>query len=210
MFSLSKIATGIYHLQFDSQVELNAHFLRFQEFYESPEFCGKQFQLIDYVKWYCSTQAHGHFSYFKDWAGFNFPIENIFNCYKLITDKNDHDELMLSIAKLVVKDNKGSKAYLIGSTGTNQVTLEHEIAHALYYLDEEYKEKMSSIVAELPKEIYDNLHDWLINIGYTEHVVVDEIQAFISTGLKDPDSVPDDIKRKFIYWFHTFKNKLIK
>jgi hypothetical protein len=208
MFSLKKLYNGIYLLSFDKNEDLAAHFLRYQEYYESPVFYKKPFQIIDFVKWYASTKEHGKFSYLTDWHGFNIPASIIKECYLRITDKNDHDELMYSIYKLMEKEHPNP--YLIGvssdlSKGSG--TLDHEIAHAIYSFNEEYRiEVIESMKTYINDELYKELKEQILSMGYHENVVDDEINAYISTG--GFSGVDDNITRRFVYLFHVYKNKL--
>ena len=59
------------------------HFLRAQEFYESPfpEFKGKNFNLIDYMEKYAKAYGDNVFTYPGDWCGFNIPSNVLKECY---------------------------------------------------------------------------------------------------------------------------------
>jgi len=68
----------------------------------------------------------------------------------------------------------------------NGRTIQHEIAHALFYINPGYKKEMSLLVIEMERKIFDKIEDLLYNMGYDKSVIVDEIQAYMSTGL-NPD-----------------------
>jgi len=76
----TNIRENIFLLDFETQEELTSTFLRFQEFYESPEFQGKIFTLQEYKAWY--TKLKGKFSYYTDWGGFNIPSRILESFYK--------------------------------------------------------------------------------------------------------------------------------
>ena len=204
--SLTKIRDGIYHLEFETQQSLTAHFLRYQEYYESPEFCGKPFQLMDFIRWYASQKRDKKFSYFTDWKGFNVPANLILELYPQITDENDHDEFMYCIAKMVVKDSPNGKAYLIGTTlETETSALDHEISHGLFYVEPEYRRHMGNLVNSIPFPTREKLRKSLIKMGYAEHVVDDEMQAYLATGLsvkmpKIPKGTDTPFKKVFKEW----------
>ena len=75
MVNLYKISGNIFCLKFDNNYDLCMHFLRAQEFYESPfpEFKGKNFNLIDYMEKYAKAYGDNVFTYPGDWCGFNIP-----------------------------------------------------------------------------------------------------------------------------------------
>ncbi len=191
MFSLEKVTSGIYHLSFSDQLELNAHFLRWQEIYESDDlvYYNKPFQLFDFIKSY-SKKKGGDFTYFTDWAGFNITTEIVSKFYPLITDVNDHDRLMFQIVEFIKKDNNNKDCYLIGSKDGSLETLKHEVAHGLYYSRDDYKDMMDDLIDSLPKDVYNESVSIIKNMGYNEHVIDDEIQAYFSTGL--PDGMSDE------------------
>lgn len=78
-YTLESMGSGIYCLRFERHYDCCMHFLRFQEYYESPEFKGEAFSLLDFMDWYAhSYSSHKHdkrpsFTYPSDWAGFNVP-----------------------------------------------------------------------------------------------------------------------------------------
>ena len=206
LFSLHKIRTGIYHLQFELGEELSAYFMRFQEFYESPAFRGKIFQIIDFIRWYSSTMEDKKFSYLTDWGGFNLPVNKILELYPQIPDRNEYDDFMFCIAKKIIKDADGP-AYLVGTSKEYKKALDHEIAHGLFYIDEEYQKHMTLLVKELSLDLKQRLESVLKRMGYVEDVFVDEIQAFLATGTNRWMRVSKDIKRPFEE-FYEIRKKL--
>lgn len=70
-FSLSEVEKDIYVLTFKNPREMAYTFLRFQEYYESPEFQGEIFTIKQYRRWYVGQSKTKNFSYYKDWGGFN-------------------------------------------------------------------------------------------------------------------------------------------
>ena len=62
-------------------------------------------------------------------------------------------------------------------------TFNHELAHGLFFADEEYKEKTTQMVGEISTRTRNFLFKKLKEVGYTEEVLIDEAQAYLSTGL---------------------------
>lgn len=184
MFQLKKIKDRIYLLTFDDQYDLCMHFLRYQEFYESPKFKGRNFEIIDYMNWYHRKYSDDKtFTYANDWSGFNIPGKIIFELNPIVKDPNRYDRFMLSIAEYI-----GSKAedfYLIGAHTNDLDVIDHELAHGMYYTDDKYHEDMNDLLFKLPVESRRNLYTILEKIGYDTYVLYDEAQAFLATGLVD-------------------------
>ncbi len=188
LFKFLEIHPGIFHLVFDDKIELISHFLRVQEFYESPKFQRQHFQLMDYIKWYIREGSEHKtnkyaFTYFDDFVGFNVPVDVVLECHAGITDMNDHDRFIHEIALKASKMSKTKKAYLIGTFSDSPGTLEHELAHGLYYLNQDYKNRALKCIVETNYELWFVLRDSLKRIGYCDDVIDDEFQAFMATGL---------------------------
>lgn len=69
----------------------------------------------------------------------------------------------------------------------NSNALNHEIAHGLFYLHPEYKKEMVKLVKNLPVSIKTEMKATLKKLGYTPKVYVDEMQAYMSTGISYSD-----------------------
>lgn len=177
----TKIADRIVLLTFENRLDLTSTLLRFQEHYESPEFRGRIFTLEEYKKWYTANspdgQKTGKFTYYDDWNGFNFP-SHILNPFF----NGDFNPLSKQEERIVELLNcEIDPFYTIGIHRQNeketiQKTLEHEIAHGLFYTDTEYKRK---ILAEMQKEDLTELREELRSLGgYHESVLDDELHAY--------------------------------
>lgn len=167
----------IIHLNFSKQYDLSSTFLRFQEYYESPEFRNKIFTLKEYKQWY--IKQNGEFSYYTDWGGFNIPSKILKPFYKnkfKNLSKREKDFLHLF-------SNKRGKFYIIGTYGNdldNLECLKHELAHAFYYIDDEYKKSVNKLCKSFTKA---NIAYYaLLKVGYCKHVLMDELNAYTATG----------------------------
>ena len=173
---LHKITSNIIHVKFKSQIDMCETFCRFQEHYESPEFMGKVFTLGEFREWY--SEQYGAWTYYIDWHGFNIPD------YILIPFKDgSFDPLSEKERNFLDKFRyKKGKFYIIGTSDFKPEALGHEICHALYYLDEEYKKEVDLIISKADKkaDAWSNFENFLLNKGYTAEVIDDEIQAFLS------------------------------
>lgn len=166
-----RIARGVYLLRFRTQYELTSTFLRVQEHYESPKFHGRVFTLEQYMDWYAAR--HGNFTYYQDWSGFNVPSTAFQPFYEGKFDPLSEKE------KQLLRLFKGlrERFYVIGvyDAGAKH-SLTHELAHALYFIDDDYREAVRKAMRG-----YDTsaLAKGLAETGYAQHVIRDEIQAYI-------------------------------
>jgi hypothetical protein len=189
MFTFKRLRDRLYQLQFDDQFEMCMTFLRYQEFYESPRYEGRKFTLAEYMSWYAKAQSKdGTFSYPRDWGGFNVPVDVIKKVRALgIDDPNHYDALMSYV--YTVASSQCDDAYLIGITRGTELD-KHETTHAMWHIDEVYRDECHCILQETNPSLIDALKDVLIEMGYTEVTALDEVQAYLTTG----DRVFKDVK----------------
>jgi hypothetical protein len=174
-FKVNEIAPKIFHLQVKSQRDVTSTLLRFQEFYESPKFKGKIFSVDEFITWYRTTRR-GKFSYFSDWTGFNFP-SSVLDPFK----DGSFGDLTAREKSVLKKFSKEKKFYLIGtfkgtSKKTDQGILNHEIAHAMFYLNPKYKKEVLKVLAPLKLA---PIFRYLKNQGYHKDVYLDEAHAYL-------------------------------
>jgi hypothetical protein len=185
MFKFSKLREGVYELRFDDLYELCMTFLRYQEFYESPRYQDRKFTLAEYMSWYVKAQNKDNtFTYPSgDWGGFNIPAEVIGQVHALgIDDPNHYDLLMLSMYRVMMAQT--DRAYLIGVQSDVGDLDVHEMTHAMYYLDEVYRNRCLGILNDTDPELIDAIRHVLFAKGYTEKTLFDEIQAYLTSGTK--------------------------
>lgn len=177
-------------------------FLRYQEYYESPNPNVKDsaYDLETYMRWYATTNtrrfhddSHRSFSYPIDFCGFNIPSYAIYNILinqEYVGNLNIYDELMLTIYNRIAEDmgiteysDPNFKFYLIGTPKMKSSTLKHEIAHGLFYLNDEYRNGCLSLIKKhLSKDQVKSFKKVLKEYHYSGDVMLDEIQAYTSTG----------------------------
>ena len=189
-YKLKEFIKGILLAEFESRFDLAMTFLRYQEYYESanPKFKGKQFTIIDYIQWY-SKNNNNIFTYADDWVGFNIPslvideVQNNLTGKGPIVDKNKYDDVMKSISnKCRGKVFTYQSFYLIGAFKGETSIIKHEVAHGLYTVNPEYKERMDKLHSELSPQSKKALEKEFLDLGYHKSVWKDEAQAFLSTG----------------------------
>lgn len=201
-WELKEISPRVFQLSFGNSYDLGMRFVRFQEYYESPcpDFRGSTFTLLDYMDWYAKAND-GVFSYPDDWAGFNVPgwvFREVLDKNK-IEDWNQYDEFMLSIINEIrskIPKDDPDNFYLIGIVHGDEETMDHELAHAFYYVFPEYKKEMNACLDKLGRNSKEVklMYEWLEKQGYDQSVFDDEAQAYFATGVLE--EYGDDCKRQ--------------
>jgi hypothetical protein len=184
MQAIQLYGSKVIHLQFDNSWDMCDGLMRFQEHYESPKFRGLIFTRDEFEKWYKDDTQSTSFNYHYDWSGFNFPsyiVEPFL--------EGKFDPLTPAEAK-ILDALRGIKLpyYVIGTSGSladEDITMKHELAHALFYLDETYKQSCLDIVKDAEQKESKEFNDftsYLKSIGYCDSVIYDEIQAYSICG----------------------------
>jgi len=191
-YELKEILPQIFALKIEDGYQRAMLFLRSQEFYESafPQIRGKHFDIFEFMEIYKEWKLLDHFSYPADWAGFNVPGAIIEECIGHVLDQANgisatpYDKIMGDIVK-GIRSKIGSEAkfYLLGVDAFESRTMNHELAHGLYHVNEEYKTRTSELVSALPSKVFEGMREHLLGMGYCEEVIPDEIQAYMATGL---------------------------
>lgn len=157
----------------DSQHELGETFIRFQEFYESPnpDFRGKIFTLGSVKQWY--SIQYGADTYSDTWVGFNFP-SCMLDPFKqgLFDPLTEEEKTLLKLLKYR-NDN-----YNIIGAQTKSV-LRHELSHAMYGYSEKYRNEINEFIYENSTK-FRKIKRYMLDKGYNKDVVNDEIQAYVT------------------------------
>lgn len=168
---------NIVHLIFSNQKELTMTLCRPQEFYESDniKLRNRIFTYEQFIDQY--THKDGCFDYFTNWGGFNLP------CH-VLEDFFDTFELTMRELKVreVTKKFKRKPYYLIGTRAGDDETLKHELIHAHYYLNPVYKQQVDVLVRSMNKDLKTQITFALKSMGYANHVITDEINAYMASS----------------------------
>lgn len=175
----------------DSDQELAESFLRFQEHYESPFWADKIFTIGQYKKWY--SEKYGADTYTRDWSGFNFPSKVLVPFKEGLFDPlTKNEKIILNFFKY-----RNDNFYIIGSNSND--VLKHELCHALYYTNENYKKNINNLILKNKNKLNKALN-YLIKIGYHKKVIFDELQAYVLDGdwfdqkqITIPENIKSDI-----------------
>ncbi|CAB5226314.1 hypothetical protein UFOVP760_93 [uncultured Caudovirales phage] len=182
-YTLKNLYPGIYLCSIKDMYDLAMTFCRVQEFYESPikQIKGQKFSLIELMSLYAKRNGNV-FTYPEDWGGFNVPGPVISNLFKLgIDDYNQYDDIIESIHKKINKEIPIPNHYYLIGSDDDKKTIEHEVCHALYFLDKDYKKKVNSIIKKLIPSARKKAVNVLFQLGYDKSVINDELQAYFST-----------------------------
>ncbi|MEK6760497.1 MAG: ABC transporter ATP-binding protein [Nanoarchaeota archaeon] len=190
------LTENIILVRFANEADIARTFLRFQEHYESPRFAGKIFTYDEYKKWY--KKEFGKFDYYEEWYdGFNIPSSILKKFYagefNPITKK---EKVILDLLKEHTHDY-----YIIAVHHKEDKSIfHHELAHALFYTEENYKKTVLKI---MQKYDLSHLEKILHEVdGYGKHVIRDEIQAYSVACYGDikaefPEKMRKDIRKVF-------------
>jgi len=147
---------------------------RFSHFYEFSPFKGVYFSRETLDSYY--TQMHNSADYWKNrWSGANLPdyvfepfFEGHFN--PITTEE-------VAVLSEVSKLRNESKFYVIFTAEDALNCREHELAHALWYLSIEYREKAQYLLNRYKSEL-SSAREKLVSMGYNKEVLQDELHTY--------------------------------
>lgn len=175
----------IFHFNFDSQRDMNLSFLRMSEFSESPKYKGTYFEIGQVLAYYPK--------YLSVVLGHNISGEVFKEFIKVIKkDRLSERELfVISELEKLIKLKKAKEFYII-ATCKHFTALNHEIAHAIYDFDKNYRREVNALINFYnvnmcaKKSYFRNIFDILLYKEYDKTVWYDELHAFlIDLGLGD-------------------------
>jgi len=194
-----EIFPGCHLLVFETTYELAATFMRLQEYYESPidGIKGCSFSIAEFMDAY--AEYEGQFSYTTDWTGFNVPGDVVSKWESIMQFEMHHakvtgayftgskrptpkEEILLKY----VHEHCTDPFYLIGVSDEFNDVVEHEVCHAMYALNDDYRNAMDQVCESW--EGFDALAQELRETGYCDDVLKDEVQAYMS---EDYDEIHD-------------------
>jgi hypothetical protein len=175
---------------FDNQKDLAMTFCRVQEYYESDKEELKD-NAVTFEEFIDIMMAKdGTFDYCNVWAGFNFPGE-VYKKWKselhLSGDRFTYREGLLDEALYNNDILDKKRFYVIGALKKDKVTINHELSHALYTLNSDYANEMNGLVADFIDNCsseHKKTVKFLKESLYADDVIIDEIQAYLSTSTK--------------------------
>jgi hypothetical protein len=187
MLTTKKLKYNAVLIQSDPATDLAMAFMRFQEYYESPKFKNQIFTIGQHKAWY--SQTYGADTYTKDWSGFNFPSDVLKPFREGLFDPLIKEETELLNLFKYRHDN----FYIVGAS--SEETIRHELAHALFSYNNQYKFKINHICKIYAKELK-SVKKYLLDKGYHAEVINDEIQAYVTDN--DNDFIQQHLDNKVI------------
>lgn len=161
-----------------NRYELCSTFWRLQEFYESPEFRGRFFEIEEYMDWY--ADKYGNFTYFSDWSGFNVPGTVAQDFFQSVPYELFEKEKAF-FKQLKPYFEKNERFYIIGVFADDAV-VDHEYSHAFYHIFNDYAVAADKMIMELPEKFRNQIYENLKEKGYHPSVYKDEAIAYLSTN----------------------------
>ena len=189
---VKQVFPKIFCVTVDDDYDRAMLFCRYQEFYESPtkKFRGKYFSWAEYMRHYKDFWKKDTFTYPIDWSGYNIPSHIVEGGIDTFNKETEYDVIMNDIyyfcENYPLRYNKPrTDWYLIGASSKDLRTMDHEIAHGLYFTNKNYRLQMLVLLTSIPKKTMDKIDKKLIKMGYVNDrkILDDEAQAFLSTGL---------------------------
>ena len=201
---VTEVITGLFWLKFRTPRAAAKTFLRVQERFESPIFRGKIFTVKQVQKWF---RQNFNADYYDSYDGFNVPSDALKPFIQGKFDPLNQAEKKLAD---MFRDRKG-RYYIVASAHGDNLTLKHELAHGLYYLNAEYRKAVKQILSKINIE---NVLKFLEKDGYHSAICVDEANAYLMCNqdyLKDVGvklSIPLDTGYKLQLLFDNYFNPL--
>lgn len=165
------LSDAVVLLRFETQYELAATLLRVQEHHESRRFAGRVFTLEQFMDWYAAE--FGQFTYYEDWSGFNVPST------ALEPFRSGRFDPLLEKEKRLLRELKEVRRpfYLIAlARDASRSDLSHEVAHALYFTDTEYRRAVRAAMSGHDTSV---VARELSRMGYAARVIPDEVHAYL-------------------------------
>ena len=146
---------------------------RLSEFAESPykEIRGKDFDFDVFVDKYSDDE--GNLDFFSFWNGFNLTIHDMKAWIEC------REKYSLRENKLFEFLGVESFEYLVTYVKGDDLTLRHELAHALFETDVVYRFAVIEIIKRIPLSIRSRLEKALLKIKYSKDVIVTEINSYL-------------------------------
>ena len=145
-FSVSRPCDGCVLLKFKTIPDLTKSFFRMAEYYEGNRYIDKK-QHVDMVEFLDNwMDRQGNADYFKFWDGFNITDSAFRSWYRTVGKLSQAEQTVVSAVEQATKGMK--KFCVIGVSGDDPATVQHELFHAKYYLDPKFKQQVDQLFDE--------------------------------------------------------------
>lgn len=210
-FNAHILDDNILHLEFNNIRDQTITLFRPSEYYESPHpnINGKMFSYEDFLLTY--IRPNGEITYFKDWPAFNIPGHVFSEFWEKFDNVSSAEGQVYDLIKSNI--NMKKPYYIISNLVGDKGGYEHELAHAIYYLDEQYKIDMDNELKNVSSKIMKKLYKGLTKIGYPmniQHIVDDEAQSWLATSHKNDFDIEFNFTMEEIGETHKKFKKIFK
>lgn len=215
-YKLNNLYKGIWHVE-AKKFDLAMIFFHTQEYYENKKYKNKDVDLFELMRHYADDND-GVFSYADDYVGFNVSsdILNRFLGSRGSNCLDPYTETMVRINATILDKyhvdgvvNDSQKYYLIGTIAGDTDTFKHELAHAFYNLDNNYKKEVKKLVKSLPKFTVKRMYKLLGEYQYHKSVFDDEINAYcIGSAPSDIEKALKKHRKAFRLLFNRFRKNI--
>lgn len=196
------IGDNILALEFKDAIPMTMMFMRFQEYGEGIPKIRDKDPVPEGDVLYHYYRKFGTIYYTAGYAGFNIRGD-LFNEWLEkrgnIPFNTLERQLLLEVSDVF---NLQSDFYIIAYMKGDKVTKKHELLHALYYLNPEYREKVNAVLDKVSTKRakrYLQTMDYTFGGKHGDWILYDEIQAYVlsddPTVFRLPEKTLDKLKK---------------
>ena len=111
-------------------------------------------------------------------SGHNFPKSILINYFKSILQSSKTTLTREKQFMFTLLEKHPTAQYIIGYVKGDVKTKLHELKHALYYTDQNYKDSVNQFWKNMDAETRERITSFLKALGYCDDVLIDEFQAY--------------------------------
>ena len=177
-FSVSRPCDGCVLLKFKTIPDLTKSFFRMAEYYDGDQ-KKKHVDMAEFLDDWMDRQ--GNAGYFKFWDGFNIT-DSAFRSWRRSVGKLSQAEQ--TAVDAVDQATKGMKKFCVmGVSGDDPATMQHELFHAKYYLDPDFKRNADQLFDECRNDPVIKTMTKILKTKLDYHTnIEEEIAAYLYAG----------------------------
>ena len=177
-FSVSRPCDGCVLLKFKTIPDLTKSFFRMAEYYDGDQ-KKKHVDMAEFLDDWMDRQ--GNADYFKFWDGFNIT-DSAFRSWRRSVGKLSQAEQ--TVVDAVDQATKGMKKFCVmGVSGDDPATMQHELFHAKYYLDPDFKRNADQLFDECRNDPVIKTMTKILKTKLDYHTnIEEEIAAYLYAG----------------------------
>ena len=177
-FSVSRPCDGCVLLKFKTIPDLTKSFFRMAEYYDGDQ-KKKHVDMAEFLDDWMDRQ--GNADYFKFWDGFNIT-DSAFRSWQRSVGKLSQAEQ--TAVDAVDQATKGMKKFCVmGVSGDDPATMQHELFHAKYYLDPDFKRNADQLFDECRNDPVIKTMTKILKTKLDYHTnIEEEIAAYLYAG----------------------------